>query len=90
MSNVENNTIFNPQKDDMEFITDDGFVQAGIVDLTACFDGYLQCKAENEQAEKSKISMESGNILFDGFNNIDDEIFESSGMHADTPKGITA
>ena len=33
--------------------------------------------------------MESGNIFFDGFNDIDDEMFESSITHADTPKGIT-
>ena len=34
--------------------------------------------------------MEYGNIFFDGFNDIDDEIFESSATHANTPKGITA
>ena len=34
--------------------------------------------------------MEGGNILFDCFNNIDDEMFESSATHADTPKGINA
>ena len=44
-SNVENNPFFNLQNDDMEFIRDDGFLQAGIFDLTACFDGDLQCKA---------------------------------------------
>ena len=34
--------------------------------------------------------MEAGNILFGGFNDIDDGIFESSTTHTDTPKGITA
>ena len=43
-----------------------------------------------ERAKKSKIAMEYGNIFFDGFNDIDDEIFESSATHANTPKGITA
>ena len=42
-----------------------------------------------EKAAKLKMSMEAGSILFDGFNDIDDKMFESSVTHADTPKGIT-
>ena len=34
--------------------------------------------------------MEDGHIFFDGLNEIDDEMFESSAMHVDTTKGITA
>ena len=65
-------------------------MQAGIINLTACFNEELLCKALNEQSEKLKISIEAGNIFFDGFNDIDDKFFESSVTHADTPKGITA
>ena len=34
--------------------------------------------------------MEAGSIFFDSFNDIDEDIFESSTTHADTPMGITA
>ena len=34
-SNKENNTCSNPKHDDMDFIRDDDYVQAGIADLTA-------------------------------------------------------
>ena len=88
-SNEENKNCSNIQHDDMEFIIDDDYMQAGIDDLTACFNEELLCKAVTERAAKSKISMEAGSILFDGFNDIDDKIFESSVTHADTPKGIT-
>ena len=33
--------------------------------------------------------MEAGGIFFDGFNENDDKMFESSASHADKPKGIT-
>ena len=72
----------------MGFIRDDDYMQAGIADLTECFNEELLCKAVTDQVEKSKIAMEAGNILFDGFNNIDDKMSESFAMHADTPNGI--
>ena len=59
-----------------------------ITDLTASFNEELQCKAVTEQAEKSKIDMEARSFLFDGFNNNDDEMIESSATQAHTPKGI--
>ena len=65
-------------------------MQAGIANFTACLNEEFLCKAVTERAAKSKISMEAGSILFDGFNDIDDKMFESSVTHADTPKGITA
>ena len=34
--------------------------------------------------------MEAGGIFFDGFNENDDEIFESSATHAETPNVIAA
>ena len=43
-----------------------------------------------EREAKSKIATEAGSIFFDGFNAIDDKMFESSATHSDTPKGITA
>ena len=64
-------------------------MQSGIADLTSCFNEDLICKAVTERAEKSKISMEAGGIFFDGFNGIDEKMFEYSANHDDTPKGIT-
>ena len=89
-SNEENNLCSNTQHDDMEFIGDGGYMQAGIVNLTAWFNDEIICKAVTEWAEKSKISMEADSIFFDGFNDIDDKMFEYSATHADTLKGITA
>ena len=44
-----------------------------------------------ERTAKSKIAMESGNIILECFNNDeDDSIFELSADHVDTPKGLTA
>ena len=37
-SNEENNPCSNPYYDDMDFIRDDDYMQAGISNLTACFD----------------------------------------------------
>ena len=65
-------------------------MQSGIANLTACFNEELLCKSVTDRSEKSKISMDAGSIFFDGSNDIDDKMFESSATHADTPKGITA
>ena len=65
-------------------------MQAGISDLTSWFNEELLYEAVADQAAKSKIAMETGNIFFGGLNDIDYEIFESSVTHYDTPKGITA
>ena len=56
----------------MDFIRDDYYMQAGIADLTACFNEELRCKSVTEQAERSKIAMEADSIFFDGFNDIDE------------------
>ena len=74
----------------MDFIRDYDYMQAGISNLTACSDEEFLCKAVTERAANSKIAMEAGSIFFDCFNGIDDEIFESSANHSDTPKVITA
>ena len=73
----------------MEFIRDDDYLQARIANLTACFNEELLFKVVTDQTAKSKISMEDGSILFNGFNDIDDEIFESSATHAERPKKIS-
>ena len=65
-------------------------MQAGIADLTACLNEELLCKSVTERSAKSNMSMEAGGILFDGFNEIYDAMFESSATHTYTPKGITA
>ena len=67
LSNEENNPCSNPQHDDMDFIRDDDYMQAGIADLTACFNEEFLCKYVTEQAEKSNISMEADSIFFDCF-----------------------
>ena len=51
-SNEEKNPCYNPQHDDMEFIRDDDYMQAGIVDLTEFLNEELLCKFVTEQAEK--------------------------------------
>ena len=73
----------------MDFIRDDDYMQARISDMTACLNKEFICKYVTARAENSKISMEADNIFFDGFNDIYDEMFESSATYADTPKGIT-
>ena len=65
-------------------------MQAGIDDLTACFNEEFVCKYVTDWASKLKISVEAGNLFFDFSNDIDDENFESSATHSDTPKVITA
>ena len=72
----------------MDFIRDDYYMQAGIADLTACFNDEFLCKAVTERTEKLKIAMEDGSIFFYGSYYIDDKMFESSATHADTPKGL--
>ena len=65
-------------------------MQAAVADLTGCLDEELIRRAVTEHAAKSKISMESGNITLEGFDNDeDDSIFELSAAHAGTPKGVT-
>ena len=89
-SNEDKNICSNTQHDDMEFIRDDDYMQAGIANFTACLNEELLCKVVTERAAKSKIAMESGIIFFGGFNDIGDKMFESSTIHAGKPKGITA
>ena len=74
-SNEYNNTCSNPQHGDMDFIRDDDYMQAGISDLTTCFNEELLCKTMTERAAKFKIAMEAGIIFFDGFNDIDEKYF---------------
>ena len=89
-SNEENNPCSNPQHDDMDFIRDDYYMQTGVADLMACLNEEFLCESVDKRAETSNIDMESGSILFNVFNEIDDQTFESSATHSDTPKGITA
>ena len=49
-SNEDNNPCSNPQHDDMKFIRYDYSMQAGIPDLTACFNDEFLCTAVTEQA----------------------------------------
>ena len=72
----------------MDFIRDDYYMQAGIADLTACFNDEFLCTSGTERAEKSNIAMEDCIIFFGGFNDNDNGMFESSATHVDTPKGI--
>ena len=57
----------------MDFIRYDDCMQAGIDDLTACFNEELLSKDGDEWAVNSKIAMENGSIFFDGSNYIDDK-----------------
>ena len=80
-----------PRRGEAAFLMDDDFMQAGIADLSACFNEELLLKAVNERAVKGKLAMEAGSICLDDFlNDDDDSIFESSATHAETPKGVTA
>jgi hypothetical protein len=64
-------------------------MQAGIADLTACFDEELLRRAVTDRAAKSKVEMEAGNVKL-GDTSEDETIFHSSVAHAETPMGITA
>ena len=80
-----------PRDGDSAFLTDDDFMQAGIADLSACFNEELLCKAVNDRTVKGKLAMEAGSIFIDDFLNDDEDfVFESSAAHAETPKGVTA
>ena len=79
-----------PRDGDSAFLTDDDFMQAGIADLSACFNEELLCKAVNDRTVKGKLAMEAGSIFIDDFLNDEDFVFESSAAHAETPKGVTA
>ena len=72
MLNKEKNPCYNPQHDDMDFIKDDYYMQAGIVDLTAFFNEELLCKTVTEMVVHSKVAMKACIIFFVGFNEIDD------------------
>ena len=74
-----------------DFVRDDYYMQAAVVDLTGFLDEELLRRAVTERTAKSKIAMESGNIALKGFDDDeDDSIFELSAAHVDTPKGVTA
>ena len=80
-----------PRDGDSAFLTDDDFMQAGIADLSACFNEELLCKAVNDRTVKGKLAMEAGSIFIDDFLSDDEDfVFESSAAHAETPKGVTA
>ena len=79
-----------PRDGDSAFLTDDDFMQAGIADLSACFNEELLCKAVNDRTVKGKLAVEAGSIFIDDFLNDEDFVFESSAAHAETPKGVTA
>ena len=49
-SNEEKIYCYNPQHDDMDFIRDDDYMQAGISDLMTCFNEELLCKSVTERA----------------------------------------
>ena len=66
-------------------------MQAGVADLSACFNEELFSKAVTDRAVRGKLAMEAGSVCLDNIDNDSDDImFESSAAHADTPKGITA
>ena len=66
-------------------------MQAGVADLSACFNDDLLSEIVTNRASKGKLAMEAGSIRLDDiFNETDDLIFESSAAHVDTPKGVTA
>ena len=66
-------------------------MQAAVTDLIGCLDEELLRRSVTEHTEKSNISMESGNITLEDFNNDeDDSIFELAAAHVDTPEGVTA
>ena len=73
----------------MDLMRDDDYMQAGIADLTACFDEELLRRAVTERAAKSKVAMEAGSIKLDDVSE-DESIFQSSAAHAETPMGVTA
>ena len=80
----------NPQDGDLDFVRDDACMEAGIVDLTACFDEELLQRAVTDRGARSKVAMESGNIFLDGFKDEDDLIFTTSVAHAEQQRGVTA
>ena len=81
----------NPQDADSAFKMDDDYMQAGVADLSACFNDELLSEMVTSRASKGKLAMEAGSVrLNDMFSEDDDLIFESSAAHVDTPKGVTA
>ena len=81
----------NPQDGDSAFMMNDDFMQAGVADLSACFNDELLNQLVTKRASKGKIAMEAGSIsLEDMLNDDKDLVFESSAAHVDTPKGVTA
>ncbi len=80
---------YNPQYGYCDFNQDDDIMQAGIVDLSACFDDTLFCQALNERVAKSKVAMEAGSVNVEDVTE-DDSVFELFAAHADSPKGVTA
>ena len=80
----------NLQGGDLDFVRDDDYMQAGIADITACFDEELLRRAVTEREEKSKVAMEAGDIFLDGFEDKHDPIFTTSAAHAEPQWRVTA
>ena len=79
------------QDRDSAFLMDDDFIQAGIADLSVCFNEELLHKAVADRAVRGKLVMEAGSICIDDFLIGDDDlIFESSAAHVESPIGVTA
>ena len=87
---MSSNDCANPQDEEMDFNRNDDIMQAGIADLTACFDDELIHRMANRCGEQSKVAIEAGSIVLDGLNDDDNEPFKSAAAHAKTPKGVTA
>ena len=80
----------NPQDGEFNFIRDNDYMQAEIVDLTVCFDKELLRWAVTNGGAKSKVAMECGDVFLDGFEDKQDQIFEASAAHAEPQRGVTA
>ena len=61
----------NPQDGDSAFNMDDDFMQAGIADLSACFNEELFSKAVTERAMQGKRAMEAGSVCLDDLDALD-------------------
>ena len=80
----------NPQDGDFKFVRDNNYMQAGIADLTACFDQELLRRAATDRGAKSKVTMECGDVFLVGLEDRQDQIFEISAAHAEPQRGVTA
>ena len=59
----------NPQDGDSAFRMDDDFMQAGVADLSACFNEELLNELVSKRASKSKFAMEAGSIWLKDIDN---------------------